>query len=219
MRLTRGTIVSLGLPLMVACGGFPFWKPSSDTKGRQADCESAGVSADVVRGSAKLELRDPIYTGESLEGTLLIGAAGGRLCLDKRLVPGIGVSVDLVWDCTSSISEPVPFMIVDYYLPRRRQEDVLILEPGYWYGAPVRVPLFMMEQPTGRRNPDCVEVSLSLNPIEGTSAGSLRVRARREPPVSADGGTPPEGGVSPELEPSPDDVQPGRVWVPDKDSP
>lgn len=219
MRITRAAVASTGLLCMVACGGFPFWRSSSDAGGKPPECESPVIGGKAVAGSARLELRDPIYTGDSLEGTLLMGAVGGRLCLDKRLIPGIGVSVDSVWDCTPSISEPVPFIIVDYFVARMRQEDLLILEPGYWYGAPIRLPLFMMEQPTGRRNPDCVEVTLSLSSTKGASVGSVRVKVRRDPPASTEGGVPQDGGVSPEPEPSPDDVQPGRVWVPFKDSP
>ncbi len=79
------------------------------------------------------------------------------------------------------------------------------------------MPLFMSEDATGKRNPDCVEVSFSLLPLEGGPAGRVRVRAQRDPPMSTDGVVVPDGGMPPEPEPSPDDVNPGRVWVPFRD--
>jgi hypothetical protein len=210
MRVIRLTIAIAGLLLMAACGGFPFWRarPESEEK---AFCEGDAARDTKGRGRAELELRNIHYDGDTLAGTLLIGAVGGNLCLDKRMIPGMAVSADGVWDCTPAISNPVPFMVVDYYVSPLRHEDVLILESGYWYGAPVRVPLFVTEQPAGKRNPDCVEVSLTLYPLQGGPAGRVRVRARRDSPAPAD------AGVTPEAEPSPDDVNPGRVWVPYRD--
>ena len=184
MRVTRLTLGSAVLLLMVACGRLPFfWKTEPLPAAGMPACEGADPE------HAELELRNIQYDGDTLSGSLLIGAVGGSLCLDKRLIPGVEVRVDWVWDCSLEISNPVPFMRLDYASSPPREEDVLVLEPGYWYGAPVRLPLFPREQPTGKSNPDCVEVSLSLLPVGGAPAGRVRVRASRAPSALIDAGT------------------------------
>jgi len=219
MRMNGLLLASVMLFLLVACGGFPFRRANPSPETRESLCSSNGARSPMISASAELELRDVRYTGDTLEGTLLISAVGGSLCLDKRLISGWDVTLDGVWECTSEISAPVAYMNIHPFPRPSSEGQVLTLEPGYWYGAPIRVPLFPIEQPTGKRNPDCVEVSLSLTTLEDRTAGSVRVRAHRDPPLPADGGVPQDGGVLPEPELSPDDVNPGRVWVPFKDSP
>jgi hypothetical protein len=204
---------------LTACSGFPFGRADTRPEARALLCTRDGTLRNASPGRTELELRNVRYTGDTLEGTLLIGAVGGSLCLDKRLISGWDVTVEGVWECDSEIRAPVGSMNIHPFQRPSSEGHLLILEPGYWYGAPIRVPLFMTEQPTGRRNPDCVEVDLSLMTLGDRTAGSVRVLARRDPPSSSDGGVPLDGGVPPEPESSPDDVNPGRVWVPFKDNP
>ena len=203
----------LGLLGSIGCvASVPPGTPMDTTK---SPCGNGGGM--VERGHADLELREAHYDGESLAGTLLISAVGGNICIDKRLVPGWDVTLDWVWDCTQEISTPVASLTIHTFPRPSSDGEVMILEPGYWYGGPIQMPLFMSEHATGKRNPDCVEVSLSLLPLEGGPAGRVRVRAQREPSMSADGGVLLDVGMSPGAEPSPDDVSPGRVWVPFRD--
>jgi hypothetical protein len=220
MRMKMHLFASIMLLLLMACRGFPFGqvRPSSETG--KSPCAIGAERGGMSRGSANLELRDVHYDGETLEGTLLIGAVGGSLCFDKRLITGWDVTLDWVWDCTQEISNPVASLTIHTFPRPSSDGEVMILEPGYWYGGPIQMPLFMSEHAPGKRNPDCVEVSLSLLPLEGGPAGRVRVRAWRDSRqpldsgLSPDGGVSSDGGVSPEAEPSPDDVNPGRVWVP-----
>jgi hypothetical protein len=168
-----------------------------------AICKCPGVK--TGGGPAQLELRDVRYDGESLSGLVLIGAKEGSVCLDKSRLSTTHLDVDWVWDCTSGISTPVPSIVVDYYATPRRKEDLVILEPGYWFGGPIHISLFQRERPGSKPNPACVEVSLSLLPLEGGPAGRVRTRAWRDPPVI------PEGGIPPEPEPGLDNANPDGV--------
>jgi hypothetical protein len=211
-RLLLANVMLLSL---MACGVFPFGRARKSSETTKPRCENDGGA--VGRGHADLELREAHYNGEFLAGTLLIGAIGGNICIDKRLVPGWDVTLDSVSDCSKESMDPVPFMVIHSFSRPPSDGHVLILEPGYWYGGPINMPLFMSEQPTGKRNPDCVDVSLTLHPLEGPPVDSVRVRAWRDSRLPPDGGVSPDGGLSLEAEPSPDDVNPGRVWVPFRD--
>jgi hypothetical protein len=211
MRMRRRLLANVMFLSLTACGGFPFGKARPNSEMRTPGCANDEAHGTMKRGHADLELRDVHYTGDTLEGTLLIGAVGGSVCFDKRLITGWDVTLDWVWDCSKEPSDPVPFMVIHSFPRPATDGHVLRLEPGYWYGGPISMPLFMSEQPAGKRNPDCVEVSLTLRPLEGPPAGRVRVRARRDSPAPAD------AGVTPEAEPSPDDVNPRRVWVPYRD--
>lgn len=219
MRVSGLLFASAMLAGLTACSGFPFGRTSTRPETGESLCSRDGPLRSASPGRTELELRNVRYTGDTLEGTLLIGAVEGSLCLDRRLIFGWDVEVYGVWECSSEIRAPVGYLNIHPFQRPPSEGHVLLLEPGYWYGAPIRIPLFMSEQPSGERNPDCVEVDLSLVTLGNRTAGSVRVQARRDPPASADGGVPQDGGVSPEPEPSPDDVRPGRVWVPFKETP
>jgi hypothetical protein len=195
--MKRYLFASVMFLVLMACGHFPFGRARPGPEPRESPCALAAERGELSRGSANLELRDVHYNGDTLEGTLLIGAVGGSLCFDKRLMTGWDVTLDWVWDCTQEISKPVAAMTVHTFPRPSSAGEVMILEPGYWYGGPIRMPLFMSEDATGKRNPDCVEVSLSLLPLEGGPSGRVRVRAQIESPTSADGGVLPDGGVAP----------------------
>ena len=214
-RLLLANAVILSL---TACGSFPFGRARPDSESTQPHCGNDEVRGTMPRGHADLELRDIHYNGDTLEGVLLISAVGGPLCFDQRLIPGWDVTLDWVWDCSREPSEPVASLVIHSFPRPSSEGHVLLLEPGYWYGGPISLPLFMSETPVGKRNPECVEVSLSLLSLKSGPAGRVRARAWREPPTMLDGGVPSDGGVTPQAAPSPDDVSPGRVWVPFRDS-
>ncbi len=140
---------------------------------------------------ARIELQEVHYDGEYLSGHFLVGAEGERLRLDKRLFSNIDVNVNSVLDCQTR--QNVPFLVMDAFPPRGREEDLLILEPGYWYGRTLRFPLFAKE--LNGLGPECIEVELSLISFEGKCVGLHRVRAVRETEQVNDGGV--TGGASP----------------------
>ena len=136
---------------------------------------------------AELEMQDVRYDGQTLSGRILVGAVGGNLRLDRRLISSAFVNVDSVADCTTG--SPVTFLLVDGFPPAPRDEDLLILKPGYWYGTEVRFPLFS-ERFMGRAGPDCIEADVSLLSYRGDPVGSARIRAVRPPQSPVDAGAP-----------------------------
>jgi hypothetical protein len=204
VQVIRVILAGVALLWMQACGGLWFFRRAG---AGPSDCPARSG------GHARLELRDPRYDGETLSGLILIGAEEGTVCLDKSRLSTTHLDVDWVWDCTSGVSSPVASLMVDYYATPRRKEDIVVLEPGYWFGGPVHIPLFVKERPGGKPNPTCVEVSLSLLPLEGGPAGRVRIRALRDPPVA------PEGGVPAAPEPTLQGGSAGPVGDPDKNGP
>ncbi len=144
-----------------------------------------------------MDLQEIHYDGEYLSGRFLVGAEGERLRLDKRLFSNIDVNVNSVIDCQTR--QNVPFIIMDAFPPRGREEDLLILEPGYWYGSTIRFPLFARE--LGGLGPECIEAELSLMSFEGRCVGLHRVRVVRTFQQTSDGGvtgghsSPADGGI------------------------
>lgn len=170
------------LLMLVACTGFPlFWK-----KEPQPDAERVG-DAQIEEDSPRvlLEVDEIRYDGEVLSGRLMIGAESDVVHLDKRLVSRADVHVNSVIECGSGA--PVAFIMADALPSPTRQEDLLILAPGYWYGTTVRFKLFS-ERFTGL-GPECVEAQLTVFSFEGKALASSRIRAEKIVTV-IDGGTP-----------------------------
>lgn len=184
LRLMPALLLSLA-----ACKGFPlFWKKAE----QPMDAERLGdVQGDQSSARARLELQDFHYDGEFFSGRVLIGAEAGVLRLDKRLIPRSDVHVNSVLECGSGA--PVAFIVADVIPPQARQEDLLMLTPGYWYGTTARFKLFS-ERFTGL-GPECIEAELTVFSFEGKPVASARVRAVRELQHGSDGGMP--GDVPP----------------------
>ncbi|RYZ36296.1 MAG: hypothetical protein EOO71_32325 [Myxococcaceae bacterium] len=135
--------------------------------------------------SARVEFQEPGFDGQSLSGRLLLGAVDGSLCVDRRLIESFTLNVERVLDCATG--QPLGFLIVDVRAPPRRAEDVLLLEPGQWYGRNVSVPLFSPSGP----GPGCIDVELSVHTLDTPNVGALRVRAMRAPSGFPDAGPSP----------------------------
>ncbi|RKG95547.1 hypothetical protein D7V97_37010, partial [Corallococcus sp. CA053C] len=108
-----------------------------------------------------LEFQSPRYDGTALSGRILVGAEAGPLTLDRRLIENTSLEVAAVLDCATA--QPVEFLVADRFPPPAREEDLLKLEPGYWFGAEVEFPLFD-ERLNGRRGPDCIDLTLTFHP-------------------------------------------------------
>jgi len=163
--------LTVPLCLMTGCAGLPFFRES---KPRLTEQEAAHlVCGPAEPARAELLMQGVQYDGYTLSGRLLIGAVSGRLCLDKRLITNVSVNVNSVRDCTTGL--PVTFIHADSFPRPPREEDLVVLPPGYWYGRQVNLRLFspIMEI----RGPDCIDVGLSVSPARDGSLGQLSVRA------------------------------------------
>jgi hypothetical protein len=182
MRLIWLAFASAPLLGVIACKGFPFpWR--TEPVPAHASHDGAGSAEDFPR--ARLELQDIRYDGWALSGRLLVSAEEGHLRLDKRLIESASLSTNSVTDCATG--QPVAFMVMDVFAKRPREEDVLILEPGYWYGKDIRIPLFA-EIPGKPRGPECIEADMVFHALGGKTAARLHVRAESSPLPPADAG-------------------------------
>ncbi|QRK11546.1 hypothetical protein JQX13_16610 [Archangium violaceum] len=144
-----------------------------------------------------MEVQDIQYDGWTLSGRVLVSPEEGQLRLDRRLTPTIHVKVNYVSDCTYGA---VASIRADIIAPLARPEDLLVLEPGYWYGSTVRFRLFG-EHITGL-GPECVEADIALRSFDHQLVARQRIRAVR--PASMDGGTQSDEGTPEEPAPPPD---------------
>lgn len=168
MRVRRLGFMLITASLSTACSGFPFWRGEP-------------TASDTGSARVELQLQDARYDGEELTGRLLVGTAEGRLVLDKRLIESMALTTRSVKDCSSN--QPVDFLIMDVLASRPRQEDLLVLEPGYWYGKDIQVSLFN-ERLTGQRGPDCIDAEFAFHALGGKPVAQMRVRITRTPPSS-----------------------------------
>jgi hypothetical protein len=135
-----------------------------------------------------LELADVHYDGETLSGRLLVTPVTHSLRLDRRLISYSHINVSAVSVCGTG--ELVPFVIWDAVPPQARDEDLLILECGYWYGTTMNYKLFI-ERAKGL-GPECIDVQLVLLSFDGKPVANQRVQAKRTHRTPVDGGTPEE---------------------------
>jgi hypothetical protein len=147
----------------------------------------------------ELSLENARFDGQDLTGRFLVGVSNGHLRLDKRVIGGHTVSVVDVSDCASG--QPLDFVVMDSYSRPLREDDILVLAPGYWYGREVSIPLFDKRLDDLQKNPDCVLVKLVFRAHGTPPVASLSVRAARQVPLMGDAGSPlhfdaaPDGGT------------------------
>ncbi|HYO57964.1 hypothetical protein [Archangium sp.] len=182
MQMNRFTLASVALLLLGGCAGFPFFRtptPAAEAQGN--------VSNPEPPPQAVLELQNVRYDGQTLTARLLVGTAQGTLRLDKRLIENVSVGVDAVTQCATG--QPVEFLIADRFPEPAREEDLLVLKPGYWYGADVRFPLFDANL-NGQQGPECIQVALSLQAYGGGTVASTNVRAMQATQPPSEGRSP-----------------------------
>jgi hypothetical protein len=161
--MNKLTFSPAALLLLVSCKGFPlFW--------------SAGMPPLEPPARAHVELQNVRYDGQTLSGRLLIAAEENRLRLDKRLIESVYLTTESISDC--STGQTLPFLVMDVLASRPREEDILVLKPGYWYGKDVSIPLFT-ESLSQQFHPACIDAEFSFHALGGETAARLRVRAER----------------------------------------
>jgi hypothetical protein len=191
MRVNRLKLGAASLLLMAACTGFPFFgRKSPSSPCREARKDTRDTNAKVPPRTV-MEFQDIQYDGWTLSARLLVGPEGGPLRLDRRLVPWSDVEITRVSDCKYG---SVMSMHADVFAGLACQEDLLVLNPGYWYGRTVHFGLFD-EHFTGL-GPECVEADIILLSFDGKRVARQRIRAERPPvPAAPDGGIPRIGDV------------------------
>lgn len=183
MRTSWLKLAVAALLSMAACAGFPLLG-EGEPQGTGARDGGAALSVDGAQPQAVMEMHEVQYDGKTISGRLLISPKMGSLRLDKRLLSTIDVSVYAVWDCEG---KPTEFMMVESVARPAREEDLLILKQGYWYGKTIRLPVFGTYI-TGA-GPACIDADLSLLSFDGRPLGTLRVRAEQRITQTADGGS------------------------------
>jgi hypothetical protein len=158
-----GVLCALSL---TACQGFPLWR-----SGPSRRAETPGPAAQV-----KLEFQHLEHDGKSLYGRFLVGVEGGSIRLDKQLIPNISLTVESVKSCETL--REVPYIFADFFAPPPKEEHLLLLEPGQWYGRDISF-LLLDEKMTGQPAPPCVEVEFSLTSYDGHVLARKGFRASR----------------------------------------
>ncbi|WP_224370458.1 hypothetical protein [Hyalangium versicolor] len=137
---------------------------------------------------ATLELQDIHYDGKALSGRFLVGALADKVRLDRRFLPNLGVNLDAVRECSGG--QPVAFVRGDTFPPGAREEDLLILARGFWFGRNVGFPVF--SEPFTGAGPECVIAEFSLRSFDGECVATVQATATREPSSISGGGLPSE---------------------------
>lgn len=163
-------LLTLSLMGLSACQGglFSSAKPGADAQ--VATCPTHEAAA------ARVEFQHASFDGQTLSGRLLLGTSSGSLCLDRRLIESHSLTVERVLDCANG--QPLPFLVVDVRTSPRREEDILLLGSGQWYGRDVSVPLFP-QSATGQPGPECVDVELSIHALDAANIAKPRLRVIR----------------------------------------
>jgi hypothetical protein len=166
-----------------ACGGsFLFWRKPERLDVERTCAAKGAVVSEPGSLRAKMEMLNVRYDGKSLFGRLLVSPEEKAVCLDKRLIESFALNLDAVAECETG--RKLSFLVVDVLAKPLREEDVLAVSPGYWYGRDITLPLFP-ERGTEQLEPECIEVEFSLHALIGGQVARLRVRAAREPRPSS----------------------------------
>lgn len=135
-----------------------------------AACTGLRFRAISQPGAPKLEFQNARYDGKELHGRLLVGAVGGPVTLDGRLIEHSTVTVEDVFDCATR--EQVGVM-ADSFPPPPRESELITITEGYWYGADV--DLLVLTEEVKTSSPDCILATIAVWPR--ATAGKMVVPA------------------------------------------
>lgn len=178
MRVSPLFLVPLLVVMQPGCKGLPCL---SHTAAEHPDSNAQG-SVTLVDGAfarAQLKMQAIAYDGTNLSGRLLLSPTGSSLRIDKRFIEGVDLTVDSVVACDNG--NPIPYVITDVLARVPRDEDILILKPGFWYGKDIHIFLFA-EHVTKQPSPLCFEAELAYHALDVKSAARIHIRAERTPP-------------------------------------
>jgi hypothetical protein len=146
-----------------------------------------------ARESAKKPLRGGVaefrvtsYDGRVVEGRALLGATVDPLVIDGRLFENLHVELEKIRACGKA--ELLKYWRMEY-LPRPpRPDEMVTLQPGYWYGG--NMHFFLFDEITGP-GPECFEAELMVRTTGWRLVATLPIRVVRtdKPPTTPAGGT------------------------------
>jgi hypothetical protein len=196
MRVNWHVRAAALLLTLVGCAGFPLFSRAAADHPVEAAGSVSTINGDFTQ--AKMELQNISFDGETLHGRLLVSPVSAKLRIDKRLNESFDLSVDSVVECDTGAG--LAYVIMDVFAPPLREEDILTLAPGFWYGKEVRLFLFAVHA-TKQPLPQCFEAEIVYHALNVKNAARLHVRVERNLPASSatDAGVPTpseaEGGV------------------------
>lgn len=173
MSVTRSTALVF-LLLTGACASTP------------GDRGSREPAKKALRGGVA-EFQVISYDGEEVKSRVLLGAAVDPLVIDGRLIESSDVELENFRTCDNKAR--LAHIIDDRSAPPPRQDQIITVRPGYWYGRKVSFwPFSEHEKGPG---PECFEAELVVRAIDGRDAAKLPIRVVRtdRPPAALDGGT------------------------------
>jgi hypothetical protein len=127
--------------------------------------------------SVKVEFQGLEHDDIYLYGRFLVGVEAGRVRLDKRLVENVSVTVRSVRTCDTH--EEIHFIIADIFPPPPKQEHLVVLERGQWYGRDLYF-LLLDKEITGHPAPSCVEAEFTLTSFDTHLLARKSFRAWRK---------------------------------------
>jgi hypothetical protein len=188
MRLSGWLWASVALLGLSGCqGSLFFWRKAVPLDVDKV-CEARGAPTSTAEQTgAKVEMQEVRYDGNDIHGRLLISPSAGNLCLDKRFITQFDLVTEAVSECDTG--RDLGFFVSDVLAPPLKEGDVLVLEPGYWYGKDISVFLFS-EKITGKPSAECIEAEFTFHALNVKHAARFKVRAMRMASSSPNVGTP-----------------------------
>lgn len=157
-----------------------------------------------ARGTPVVLVDRAKFDGVYLSGRLLVSAEdAGYVIIDRRMAEHAIIVVDEVFDCDGGST--VDYIAADSVITPPRDDDLLCIEPGYWFGHDFS--LFVYEERIAKvPPPECLEALVAVNfkaagPDGGKGRPALRVRAHLTRPDGDAGGgaSSPDAGVPMDL--------------------
>ncbi len=125
-----------------------------------------------------LIFQDVHYDGRYVTGRLLVGARAPTV-LDRRMIENTSIGISLITDCETG--EKLPTLFADTFPTPPRENDLLVLKAGEWFGKEVAFLVFTdpFTPPTG---PECIDFQIFFTPESEPVAptATVQARARRE---------------------------------------
>jgi hypothetical protein len=142
------------------------------------------VASDKPPVGGIVEFRLTSYDGKDLDGRVLVGATVDPLVIDRRLPANIDVELDKLRACDQP--ELLKHLVFEALLSPAKDDELVTLLPGYWFGKEIHFGLFDEKLKT-RPGPDCLEADLVVRAADFQVVARLPIRAHRTNPA-ANGG-------------------------------
>lgn len=121
------------------------------------------------------------FDGETLKGRVLLGATKDTLVIDGRLMEYIYVELKNYRTCDKA--DRLPHYDYDFIHPPIKEDEIITIKPGFWYGANVTFNIF--DKKESPNLPSCFEADLVVRVRDGRIAASRVIRIDKSPPPTA----------------------------------